>query len=310
MDRQKALLMFGVAWISAALLTWFLYAKTKAPKEEKTAKVVAAARDLPPGTRLTKQDVRIITVIEKDRPAGALEAPAEVIGRALVYPVNANEAITAGRLSSVGGAEGAAAIIEPGKRAISVPYTDVAGASGLIEAKSRVDVLFTRTGNAVEAMTVTVLEDIEVLSVGRNIQATSATSAQKGTPAPGGGQNRTVTLIVNPEQAQKIELAKNQGRISLSLRNPTDRGVQQEPAAATMETIDPMLVVRAGGKRPPRLPGNLKDRKAWANLIGEDYDAPKPPPAPPKPPEKKEPPKPRLVVDVFRGEKHVQEIFQ
>ena len=52
MDRQKILLIFAGAWLSAALLTWFLYASTKAPKVEKTVAIQAAARDMPAGTRL------------------------------------------------------------------------------------------------------------------------------------------------------------------------------------------------------------------------------------------------------------------
>jgi hypothetical protein len=54
---------------------------------------------------------------------------------------------------------------------------------------------------------------------------------------------------------------------------------------------------------------SVRDKKAWANLIAEDEEAVKPK-EPPKPPEPKEPPKPRITVDVYRGEKHVQEIFQ
>lgn len=308
------LTIFAAAWVSAALLTWFLYRSTKAPKQEKQIQVVAAARDLPVGSRVAKEDLKMITVLEREAPRTAMKAPAEVIGRAVVYPVSANEPVTASRLTGATSAEGAAAIIEPGKRAASVPFTDASGAAGLIQPKSRVDVLFTRTGNAYEAMTVTVLEDIEVLSIGRVTHVDTApagTATKAGAAAVGSqNQNRTATLVVTPEQAQRLELAKNQGRISLILRNPMDRSVRAEPKAATLEEIEPLLLARSGQtpRRMGRIPGNVRDPKAWANLIGEDPSAtPKPPP---KPPEKKEPPKPRAVVDVFRGEKHVQEIFQ
>lgn len=313
MDRQKMLTIFAAAWVSAALLTWFLYSSTKAPKQEKQIQVVAAARDLPVGSRIGKDDVKMVTMLDKEKPRTAMLAPSEAIGRAVVYPVNANEPVTSSRLTAATSAEGAAAIIEPGKRAASIPFTDASGAAGLIQPKSRVDVLFTRTGNAFEAMTVTVLEDIEVLSIGRVTQVDSppaGTTAKAGAPAVGNqNQNRTATVVVTPEQAQRLELAKNQGRISLVLRNPMDRGVRQDPKASTLEEIEPLLLARSGQTpRRARLTGNLKDPKAWANLIGDEPSAaPKPPP---KPPEKKEPPKPRAIVDVFRGEKHVQEIFQ
>ena len=121
------------------------------------------------------------------------------------------------------------------------------------------------------------------------------------------GQNRTATLLLTPDQAQKLELAKNQGKVSLSLRNPTDRSTRREANATLMEEIDPLLIARTNqGRRGLAGRGSVRDPKAWAQLIGE----PDPPKAPPKPVEKKEPPKPRAVVDVFRGDKHVQEMFQ
>ena len=46
MDRRKILLIFAAAWVSAALLTWFLYASTKTPRVEKTIAILAAARDM------------------------------------------------------------------------------------------------------------------------------------------------------------------------------------------------------------------------------------------------------------------------
>lgn len=303
MDRNRILTIFGAAWISAALLTWFLWAKTKAPKVEPTTRVVAVTRDLPAGSRLRREDLKVIEVFSRNLPQAAISSPNEAVGRALLYPVSAHEPLTATRLSSTTGAEGAAAVIEPGKRAVSVSFTDASGAAGLIQPQSRVDVLYTRTGSAVEALTVTVLEDVEVLSIGRALQVDPAQKA-----ATSSTQQRTATLIVTPEQAQRLELARNQGRVSLSLRNPLDRSTQTNRQPAAMEDLDPALITRSAARRLPKMP-QIRDKRAWANLIGEDEDAVKPA-APPKPPEPKEPPKPRITVDVYRGDKHVQEIFQ
>lgn len=303
MDRNRILTIFGAAWISAALLTWFLWAKTKAPKVEPTTRVVAATKDLPAGSRLRKEDLKVIEIFSRNLPLAAISSPNQAVGRALIYPVSANEPLTSTRLTSTTGAEGAAAVIEPGKRAVSLPFTDASGVAGLIQPQSRVDVLYTRTGSAVEALTVTVLEDVEVLSIGRALQVDPAQKA-----AASSTQQRTATLIVTPEQAQRLELARNQGRISLSLRNPLDRSTQTNRQPAAMEDLDPMLIARSGARRLPKMP-QIRDKRAWASLIGEDEEAVKPAP-PPKPPEPKEPPKPRIVVDVYRGDKHVQEIFQ
>ena len=68
MDRKKIILILGAAWLSAALLTWFLYAATKAPRIEKTTSVVAAARDIPAGTLLRKEDLTTIAVRDREIP--------------------------------------------------------------------------------------------------------------------------------------------------------------------------------------------------------------------------------------------------
>ena len=305
MDRKKLLTIFGIAWVSAALLTWFLYAKTKAPKTEATVKIMAAARDLPAGTMIGKKDLKFITIAARDKPGGALTSPQEAMDRALLFPVNLNEPVTAPKLSTLGGAEGVSATILPGMRAISVAFTDASGASGLLQPRSHVDVLYTRTGSLTESMTVTLLEDVVVLSVGRNTEVQQTGVAAAKAAVRSSTSTQTATLMVTPEQAQKLELGKNQGKISLSLRNPSDRTVREQPKAAVIEEIDPLLLMRSG-RRGARLPGvNVRDKGAWDNLVGEDGDGA----ARKKAEVKVEPPKPRLTVDVFRGDKHVQEIF-
>ncbi|MCX6587570.1 MAG: Flp pilus assembly protein CpaB [Acidobacteria bacterium] len=323
MDRQKLLMIFGGAALAAALLTWFLYSATVAPKAEKLVQVIAANGSLPAGTRLQAGHLKKITVAAKDVPPGVLPDEKAGVDRTLLYPLSLNEPVLTSRLSSVSGADGVASMIEPGKRAVSVSVNDASSASGLIQARSHVDVLFTKPGSMLEAVTTTVIENVVVLSVGRTVEPASAAPAAAGaaanaTPAPATtGQNRAVTLLVTPEQARVLELAKNQGRVSLALRNPKDEAKSEatEPPSVTAEAIDPggayrsqRLKMQAQNRLRGGVP-NLRDDQAWAKLIGEDPD-PNKPAAAPRPPAKKEPPKPKFVIDVFRGEKHVQESFQ
>ncbi len=294
MDRQKILLIFAGAWVSAALLTWFLYASTKAPKVEKTVAIQAAARDMPAGTRLRKGDLRTVHVAEKDAPRTAIADEKLALDRPLLFPVSANEPLTSSKIASATGAEGLPATIEIGKRAVSVPITDANGVAGLIQPRAHVDVLFTKTGTMAEAVTTTILEDVIVLAMGRTTEVTAASATTAARP-----QNQAATLLVTPEEARKLEFAKNQGKISLALRNPLDQSAASDNAATTSQALF--------GKRTP----DLRNDKLWAKLTGVEPEKPKPPPPPPPPVvEKKEPPKPKTVVDVFRGDKHVQEVFQ
>jgi pilus assembly protein CpaB len=225
--------------------------------------------------------------------------------RVLLFPVVTNEVLTFSRLASLSGADGLSATIEPGKRALSVAFTDATGVAGLIQPRAHVDVLFTRPGSMSEALTTTVLEDITVLAIGRNTEitptpASTATGGSTVAPvAPSVTQQRAATLLVTPEQARKLEWAKNQGKISLALRNPLDRGVSDEKRPTTALDMDLAGYIRNGRRSP-----NVADNKYWSQLTGQDE------PKKPAVVEKKEPSKPRYIVDVYRGDKHVQEIFQ
>jgi pilus assembly protein CpaB len=287
MDRRRILTLFGIAWLSAALLTWFLYAKTTAPKEQDRKMVMAADRDLPLGASLKKSDVKPVGYLEGDIPVGAIFTIDQAVGRVALYPLSKNEPLTTSKLSSVGGIEGITATIPAGYRAVSVLISDVSGVSGLIQPGSRVDVLFTRPGTMVEAVTSTILQNIKVLAVGHSIQP-NQTVDPKATKMP------SATLIVTPQDAQKLELAKNEGKISLSLRNPLDGQNNLDGTPVNTSILDPDAYSR--GKRARITP----DPKIMAELR-----APRVIPPPKKPPE----PAPRAVVDVYRGDKHVQEIF-
>ena len=309
MDRQKIIMIFGAAWLSAALLTWIFIAKTRGPKTEKTLQVVAASRDLMVGTRLKKTDLKMIEMQEKDLPRGAVVLDKDAIDRALLLPVSMNEPFTAVKLSSAGGADGVPATIEQGKRAISVQITDASGVAGLIQPNSRVDVLFTRPGSMAEAVTSIILQNVKVLAIGRIYQVGQVVDP-KATKLP------VATLVVTPEEAQKLELAKNQGKISLALRNPLDGVSNDDLQPVNSDVLDPMIsarLARARRGRTTRTSGkipNLDDPRVWQELTGEKkVKSPEEEEAAAKS-KKKEPEKPRLIVDVFRGDKHVQEIFR
>lgn len=294
------LMIFGACWLSAALLSWFLYAKIKAPETVKSVKILAAVQAMPAGTRIRKTDLKAIAVPETAVPAGALTSVDQAVDRALLFPMSENESLTVGKLSTAGGAEGVPAMIEQGKRAMSVPITDVSGVAGLIQPRAHVDVLFTRLGSVTESATAIILQDVVVLSIGRVTEVNQVVDP-KAPRLP----TQAATLLVTPSQAAKLELAKNQGRITLSLRNPLDRSTVTDPPVMA-DTLDPSLYERiAKAKRMSRAGGDVRNDQEWARLTGEAPRRPKPVVV-----EKKEPPKPRWVVDVYRGDKHLQETFQ
>jgi pilus assembly protein CpaB len=323
LERQRVLMIFGAALVCAFLMSWFVYAKTQGPKTENLARVVAAARDMSAGTRLKPSDVKLVGMSEKDVPKNAMLDPKVAIDRVLLFPMNANEPVVTNKLTVQGGIEGLASTIEPGKRAVSVPISDSTGAGGLIQPRSHVDVLFTRTGSMNEAVTTVLLQNITVMSIGRMTEA-AAMGGTPGAPAPTSSGTRAATLLVAPDQAAKLEFARQQGKISLALRNPLDTVVDEENQPVIMaEDVN----VDTGGRPRARRPGsnarmsamspNIKDDEIWKRLTAgeavvmtEDGELRPAPRTAAVKEEKTEPPKPRYVVDVFKGDKHLQEVFQ
>jgi pilus assembly protein CpaB len=296
MDRQKKLLIFGLAWVSAGLLTWFLYAKTVAPQQERRAQVVVASHDMPMGTLLRKSDLKLVNYPEKAVPKGVVFQASGAEGRVLLVPLNLNEPVLLTRLSAATSVEGVSSTIDPGFRAVSVPITDASGVAGLVQPNSRVDVIFTRPGTMAEATSSIILQNVKVLSTGRGTPTGT-------TPDPRAPRSQVVTLLLTPTEAQKLELAKNQGNVSLSLRNPLDSAEAADASAITTEVLDPNYSVRTALARKGRVGGRavVQDPNVWQELENQRKPAEE---------KKKESEKPRAIVDVYRGDRHVQELFK
>ena len=123
MDRQKKLLIFAGAWISAALLSWFVYAKTVAPQQEKQVRLLVATHDMPIGTLLRPSDLKLVNYLERNVPKGAASDPKDATSRVLLAPISNNELVLASKLSGATTVEGMASTIDPGFRAVSVQIT-------------------------------------------------------------------------------------------------------------------------------------------------------------------------------------------
>ncbi|MBI2815755.1 MAG: Flp pilus assembly protein CpaB [Acidobacteria bacterium] len=244
MQRNRALLAFGVAWLTALLLSWAVYKKTAAPQARQTVQVVAAAADLPAGKRITAADVKLLTIDRKDAPRGAFFNTADVIDRAVLSPVVTNETVLDGKIAAKGGGEGITALIEPGMRAVSVQVNEISGVSGFIQPGTRVDVLFTRMLTNGDAATTTVLQNAKVLAYGKQLEPQSKVDVKDTTKIT------VATLLVTQEQAEKLALAMQRGRIQLVLRNPLDNEISdgREPVSAAD------LGIKEPERKPPMRP--------------------------------------------------------
>jgi pilus assembly protein CpaB len=197
-------------------ITAFLYSRVKRQfAKAATGQIVASATALEAGTQLKAEQLVLVEWPSSLALDGTFTKPEDVVGKILLYPVPPKEPIRNQLLAGPGAAIGLTAKIPDGMRAVAVVTNEVNNVSGFLFPGGHVDVLVTfRADQGKEPMTTTVLQNIDVLSTGEMLQ-----------PDPSGKpQNvKVVTLLLTPEDAQKLLLASTQGTVQFVLRNGADQ---------------------------------------------------------------------------------------
>ncbi len=219
-----------VAAVIAGGCTWVVYrlvsARISVSKPVSTTRVVSAARDIPLGAVLTTADLTTMT-LGGTPPKGAILKQEDAVGRGVITQISQGEPILDSQLAGLGSGGGLAPTIPQGMRACAVRVDEVVGVAGFVTPGMRVDVLASGNppgeGASQGVVTETILQNIQVLSAGTDIQRDA-----EGKPQ----QVQVVNLLVTPEQAELLSLAANSLKIQLVLRNPLDTQVTKIPATA------------------------------------------------------------------------------
>ena len=217
MNRSRLLFIGVLALALGAFVSFVVYknmmSKTNA-NNEPGAEVIVAANDLQVGSKLMDGDVRQVKVPTSVLPPNYFRNKSQVLGRGVILPVQKGEFILPSKLAAENAGSGLPSLIPPGMRAVSVRVNEVVAVAGFVVPGTRVDVLL--TGNPTggnEPQTTTVLENVAVIAAGQKLERNAAGDPQT-TPV--------ITLLVSPDDAQKLTLASSQGHIQLALRNPVD----------------------------------------------------------------------------------------
>ena len=218
--HKKGILFIVVALVMASMAAAGVYfylkempiAEAKAPE---TRPVVVANGDLTFGTMLKEEHLKVAEFPKSSVPAGSYASIDSVLHQTTKVFVVAGEPILASKLSAIGG--GLSVRVPEDMRAMSVKVNEVTGVGGFVLPGDRVDVLVTvdNVGGVLNAVTKTILQDAEVLASGTK---TETKNNQNVTV-------QTVTVLVDPDGAEKLALAVDQGSVHLALRNPVDRSV-------------------------------------------------------------------------------------
>jgi len=197
------------------------------------SRVVVADREINIGTRLTPDLLKTIDWPSGNLPEGSFHDGTLLDGRVARVNLQRGEPLLESKLAPEGTAGGLSGVIADGKRAITVRVNDVVGVAGFALPGSLVDILVNTKDDNKRSISKIVLEQILVLAVAQDL-----------------GRDETkpkvvnaVTLEVTPEQAERVDLARSVGSLSLVLRNQIDRGLGATQGVRTNDLLGTKLVV-------------------------------------------------------------------
>lgn len=195
--------------------------------------VAVAAVQVPWGTKLSVDFVKMKAFLADSLPSGYFTDPDALADRVLVTPMDEGDIILASKLAPIGVTSGGvAAVITPGHRAVAVKGNKVVGLSGMIKPRDRVDVLVTierdRGRGKGEQVTKIVLENILVLATGAEMEKSDKGEAPVD----------VYTLEVTPEEGERLALASNEGKLHFALRNALDNEIVLTKGATVDGTLE------------------------------------------------------------------------
>jgi pilus assembly protein CpaB len=282
--RNRLFAVFALAIFAGGGLAYATY-KMQTPSAPPAATVasepiVIAAADLQLGSELRTEDLKVINFPKGQAPEGAFATPGELVGRGVISAMVKGEPILPGKLASKEAGSGLPTVIPEGMRAVSVRVNEVIGVAGYVLPGTRVDVVATAspTNQQGDMTSKVVLANVQVLTAGTRMEQ----DQEKGKPVA----VTVVTLLVKPEQAERVALASTEGKIQLALRNPLDQGVPETPG------IKPAALMGAG--TPAARSTASAPRRAAGPVTMTPQEAPAPPPS----------------VEVIRGDKRATEIIR
>lgn len=211
---QKGLLVAAGAFslLTAILLYAFMQEDAAAPMTGTAQKVIVATKDIAGRTKIAEGDVKIVEVSKDLVQESAMGDLKDVIGMMTKMPIMAGDQIRGRSLALTPGERGLAGAIPLDKRAVTIAINDISGVEGFVQPGDYVDVIAAmQAGESGNVISQVILQDIEVLAIGKNDKAASMPDGVKENA-------KTATLAVTLDEAERVVLFKGEGLLSLALR--------------------------------------------------------------------------------------------
>jgi pilus assembly protein CpaB len=246
--RNRTVIVVALAVFLASVASFGVYRAMKSlpVREVPVAKTftVVANQAVPIGSMLTADQLKVVPWPTDSQVPGGFSKPEEIVGRGAIEPLSENEPVTESKLAPRSSGAGLPPTITPGMRAMAVRVNDVVGVAGFTVPGTRVDVIVTANSGP-ESMSRVVLSNIQVLTAGTKLEKEKKDNNPIATSV--------VTLLVTPQDAEKLALAAADGSVVLALRNPIDTDETKtngERLASLMGSPDPPPVRRVVEGKP------------------------------------------------------------
>ena len=245
MKITRAMLMILASLLAGGVAVWLAASWVSQQASENSVKVVVATTAIEAGAPIAPQSITLSNWPKGHVPAGAFTDLKKLSGRVSNTPIYTGEAILAAKLAPEGTSGGLSATIQPSKRAITLQVNEIVGVAGYIRPGSLVDVIVNSREGETRPVSKIILEKILVLAAAQDDKRDQTKPKVVS----------TVTLEVTPEQAEKIDLARNIGTISLALRNPLDT-TESATRGAYREDVFRVTQASAGASSPASSPAS------------------------------------------------------
>jgi pilus assembly protein CpaB len=219
MKNKRALAMMAIAIVFGLAAVVFASRWLLSQPGSSAGRITVAAVDISLGQRLTPEMFKLADWPAHSVPKGAFADPQKLNGRVLKNNLVMGEPVSEAKLAPAGTLGGLSALITEGKRAITVRVNDVIGVAGFALPGNYVDIIVSMQkdvppGSSAREQNISkiVLERILVLAVAQEVNRDETKPKVVN----------AVTLEVTPEQAEKLDLARSVGSLSLALRNQVD----------------------------------------------------------------------------------------
>jgi pilus assembly protein CpaB len=227
MNRNRMLLVGVIALILSVPLAYLVYKQLGGPPKMPTKPLVIASKHVLPGMLLTSENTTTMQYPVYHPVPGSFEDIKKVEKRVAMVELFTNDIILNEKLVAEGAIGGLTAVIDPEKRAISVKVDSVIGVAGFVLPGTYVDVIATgQPANSEDLISKVIVENVKVLTADKNFERDPKGEAK---------ESKVVTLLVDPDQANRIALASTDGRIQLALRNSQDAKVETPPPITKKE---------------------------------------------------------------------------